>query len=345
MTAFIEVVNGIGSFASARTPGWHLLGHTKEDGYLDMDEMLRLSRADYEVVKLPLTAHAVSLKGVTTIQSTTHAMTARQHPERPNELQELGIVGIDYKVFQPREAAEFGYGLLATQKAVGETAGVLHDGKRVFFSFRLNDVLMVGGRDPIATYLGIYTSHDGSIAYTAMLTDVRIVCQNTVNMALASAKYKWTLRHTKHADLSANKDRALEILGLATAYREQFAANAEKMISTTLTKAQFEEIITKEFGPKDTAKKRGLTLWEQQRDRLLTLFAVSETQEEIRNTAWAGYNAIVEYQDWYRTVPKVAEEDQQAAQFVRSVETAMDDKKAKEDPKAVMLRRMLSLAA
>lgn len=345
MTAYIEVVNGMGQFASARTPGWHLLGQTKEDGYLDMDEMLDMSGTRWPVWKIPIIGHHLTENGITSVESDTHAMTVREDPEKPGQLRQLGIVGKDYKVFQNDESAWFGRGLLATDEAIGETAGSLMGGKRVFYSFRLKDVLMVGGRDPVASYLGVYTSHDGSIAYTVMLTDIRMVCYNTVTMALGTAKYKWVLRHTKHADLAASQKKVQEILGLAGAYRKGFAAKADRMIDTPLTKARFEKIITEEFGPKEDAAKRGLTLWEQQRDRLLYLFSNAETQENIRDTAWAGYNAVVEYQDYYRNVPKVAEENQQAAQFARALDTSMDDKKAIRDPKAVMLRRMLTLAA
>lgn len=328
--------DGSGSFVSARKNAWHLLGTVKKDGYLSLDEMLSVPRADYEVFSLPARS-ILEVGGVVVDEAVNPSKkhTCRIHPDT-GKLQILGTVGTEYTIIQNRDAFRFGQVLLNTQKAVGETAGVLDDGRRAFCSFRLPQVINVGGVDPVIQYLVIYTGHDGTVAYTAMDTMIRVVCQNTMNMALRGASHKWKLSHTKHAKL--DEEKARKVLGLSAAYQEEFTRTAEALVNTRLTNQMFEEIITANWGPEDNASKNAQTRWDDKRDQLMRLFKTADTQANIRGTAWAGYNAIVEYADWGTPVRNTATVDVERAQFARSLDGGVDD------VKATALRAFLAVA-
>lgn len=77
---------------------------------------------------------------------------------------------------------------------------------------------------------------------------------------------------------------------------------AERMIQTSLTKAQFNKIITAEFGAEADASKAVQTRRGNVVEQMMTLFAEAGTQKGVRNTRWAGYNAITEYADHFQPV-------------------------------------------
>lgn len=308
--------DGSASFISAMDTPWHLLGTVKEGGYLSIEEMLTGSNADYTVTKEPIFSEIVHNGRVYRVENPNKVHTIRF---RQGEPQILGTVGTDYKVIQNREAFEFGQALLDTDEVVGETAGVLYDGRQAFCCFRLPEAINVGGVDPVQMYLVIHTSHDSSAVYCVMHTKIRVVCKNTLNMALGDTQDKYELRHTKNAVLDLEEVKT--VLGMATDNAESFTEIADKMLNTPVSDTLFEQIITKEFGPKRDASKRMLGAWETKKETLQYLFAEAPTQAEVRGTGWAAFNAVAEYQDWNVLVKGVGS-DQQAratAQFTRSI--------------------------
>lgn len=298
----IEVFqDGTGSFISARKNAWHLLGKVKQEGYLSLEEMLTESRADYLVEKHPIFSAIMDDHGnmIDMVENPDLDHTIRIHPET-GEYQILGVVGKKYKVIQNREAFTFGQSLLDTHEAIGETAGVLHSGKRAFCCFRLPEEIVVGDTDRVTSYLVIYTSHDGSVSYHVMLTNIRVVCQNTVNLALSEAQTTYKLRHTQYAEL--NLEYAREVLNFSKKSNSDFKTDAERLLTIKVSDAKFEEIITREFGPDRNASQSTLTAWQNKYGLLMNLFTSSPTLATIRHTGWGAYNAIAEYQDWFLPV-------------------------------------------
>ncbi|HEY6020975.1 MAG TPA: DUF932 domain-containing protein [Candidatus Paceibacterota bacterium] len=320
----IEVFrDGTGSFVSARKNAWHLLGKVKPDGYLSLEEMLRESRADYLVEKYPIFSAIIDDNGklIDTVENPDWMHTIRRHPET-GEYQILGVVGKNYTVVQNSEAFAFGQALLDTHEAIGETAGVLHSGKRAFCCFRLPDEIMVGGTDRVVSYLVIYTSHDGSVSLHVMLTNIRVVCQNTVNLALSEAHTTYKLRHTRYATLDLEEVRA--VLELSKSGNILWKDEAEQLLDIRVSDARFEEIITREFGPDRDAPQSTITAWQNKRNLLMDLFTSSPTLDKIRHTGWGAYNAIAEYQDWFLPVRRAGENGvnndlANAAKFTRSI--------------------------
>ena len=118
--------------------------------------------------------------------------------------------------------------------AIIESAGALNDGKRVFITLKMSDAIMAKRGDTINQYIVIANSHDGSLAITALVTNVRVVCNNTLTAAMQGAKDTIKVRHTV-----SQKDRlqqALRILGVSQDLQEANKDPYSLMSATHISK-------------------------------------------------------------------------------------------------------------
>lgn len=143
----------------------------------------------------------------------------------------LGIVGDRYKIVQNEEAFAFTDGLLG-EGVKYETAGSLAGGKIVWMLAKLPEKYIISG-DAIEPYLVFCNSHDGSGAIRVAMTPVRVVCQNTLNLALKGASRVWSARHT--GNVMNRMDEARETLQLANAYMSQLGRSINKLQAKKLT--------------------------------------------------------------------------------------------------------------
>jgi phage/plasmid-like protein (TIGR03299 family) len=153
----------------------------------------------------------------------------------------------------------------------------------------------------VNNYLLVHTSHDGSLAIQASVTPVRVVCQNTLNMAVGSngrkAKQSFRIRHTQtvHGKVQA----AREALGLANQYLDEFDKAAAEMIAKEINDKTFFDIITAVYPKPEQDAKGSFTKWENKIDVLNDIYN-GPTCVNIKGTAWGAYNALTERLDWYR---------------------------------------------
>lgn len=105
----------------------------------------------------------------------------------------LGVVTDRYKIVQNEEAFAFTDTLLG-EGVQYETSGSLQDGRRTWILARLPQKYIISG-DEITPYLVFMNSHDGSGAIKAAMTPIRVVCMNTLNLALSTAKRSWSTNH------------------------------------------------------------------------------------------------------------------------------------------------------
>jgi phage/plasmid-like protein (TIGR03299 family) len=286
----------------ARADAWHRLGTTVRDRAFSAEEAMTLGHlGDWRVRKVPLIAHEVTADGVTTIDAPGYA-TVRDNPfTGPPEA--LGVVGAGYEPLQNEDHAKFLNNLADQSGAVFGTAGSLRGGRQVFLTMQLPDTLRIGGRDAVDLNIAALNSHDGSGAFRILVTPVRVVCANTQAAALAAHASSFSIRHTRNAKAAVAAAR--DALGLTFAYVDAFEAEAEaeRLIQTTLTDGQFEDLIEATFGPLDPdASERTKQADADRHDVLSFLFHDADTQAGIRGTAWAGYQAVAEYIDHYAPV-------------------------------------------
>lgn len=290
----LDTTNGQTSFVSAREDAWHALGTTLDHTFTAEEAMEHGLLGGWDVRKTPMLAldddgSQVAMPGKYAVLRTNPVTSAAEA---------LGTVGEAYKIIQNEEHAGLLNALVDESGAHFETAGALDGGRRVFITMKLPGHMQIGGVDRVENYIAAVNSHDGSTAFTMMVTPVRIVCQNTLNLAFQDSKSQFRIRHTSGAT-NALAQHAREALDLTFKYLEGFQEQAEQLINASLTQTRFEELILQEFGVHKDSPLSTLTRTENKLDEMSRLFAEANTQAGIRDTAWAGLNALTEWDDHF----------------------------------------------
>ena len=296
----LETQNGVASFASFREPAWHGLGtvFTEEKNTAEMLAAANLNNWNVRLEELEIPNTLTSDK--------SYQYVVRTNPTNKAQTDVLGIVGERYVPVQNEELFAFGDNIL-DGGGRWETAGSIRGGRVVFGSLALERETVLdpsGVADKVKTYLLINTSHDGSIAIQASITPVRVVCANTLNLALGSKKKKngvkqsFKIRHTQTAE--GKIAIARQALGLANAYMDEFDLMAKAMIEKEITAQQFNEIILAAYPKPESDKKIALTKWTNKIDVINDIYT-GEFNGMISGTAWGAFNALTERLDWHRS--------------------------------------------
>ena len=296
----IDSVTGKTTFASFREPAWHGLGTVFEEE-VNTTKMLELASLDNWNVRLeeiPLPQGFSADK--------TNYFVARTNPFNKAQTDVLGVVGERYRTLQNEDLFAFGDNIL-DGGGRWETAGSIKGGRQVFGSIALERETVLdpsGVGDKVKTYLLVNTSHDGSVAIQASITPVRVVCANTLNLAIGGGvgrnrniKQTFKIRHTQTAE--GKVIAAREALGLANAYMDEFDIMAKAMIETEISKAKFDEIMLLAYPMPDKDTKGALSKWQTKTELIEDIYQ-GEFNHTIAGTAWGAFNAMTERLDWYR---------------------------------------------
>lgn len=320
----LDTTEGQTAFVSAREDAWHRLGTVLPDAFTAEDAMEKGLLGGWNVRKVPLLGEApiyaevdteaaadAEMLGLDTpepevigsslVPVESHFAVVRDNPVVDGQIDALGVVGRGYHVIQNEDHAEFLNTLVDESGAHFETAGSLRGGSRVFLTMKLPDHIQVGGVDRVDTYLAAVNSHDGSLPFTIMVTPVRVVCQNTLNLAWANNSARVKIRHTVNSHASI-VSKARETLDLSFKYLGGFQEEAERLINTEMTTSEFERIMHESFGATDDMSPAIATRREEHVDELMRLFSDAYTHEGLRETAWAGLNTLTEWFDHFAPV-------------------------------------------
>jgi hypothetical protein len=298
-----ERADGSYSFAVRDTPAWHGLGTVfDKDAEITTADMLKMARLNDWNVRLE---PALMPEGYTV--NCDYSYVVRDNPDgNGNDI--LSIVGERYNVYQNEQLFEFGDAIL-DGGAKWESAGSIKQGRQVFGSLVVPKEFVLdpqGANDKTVTYLLVHSSHDGSAAVQAMITPIRVVCQNTLGFAINDnkrngLKQSFKLRHTK--TLSANLEVARSAMGLTLNYMDEFERQAQELYKKAINDKQWNDIVTALYPRPDVqeGKKSGaLTIWENKVDLLNDLYFKSPTNTTITGTAWGALNALTERVDYFR---------------------------------------------
>ena len=292
MAHAVEVgANGEQAFASFREPAWHGLGtvFTEEKSTREMLEAAYLNNWNVRLEAVPYPADYNVI--------TPSYMVLRDNPFQGG-IDVLSTVGERYHVLQNEELFDFGDALLDGGR--WETAGSIKQGRVVFGSLALERETVLdpnGVADVVKSYLLVHTSHDGSTAVQASITPVRVVCQNTLNMALSGTKQSFKIRHTQ--TVGGKVQAAREALALANTYLDAFDKEAQTLIAKEITKAKFDAIVEAVYPRPDKDAKGAVKKWENKVDTITEIWT-SDTTNMIAGTAWGAFNAMTERLDWFR---------------------------------------------
>ena len=294
----LETQNGVASFASFREPAWHGLGtvFTEEKNTAEMLAAANLNNWNVRLVDVEIPNTLTSDK--------SYQYVVRTNPTDKTQTDVLGVVGERYVPLQNEDLFAFGDNIL-DGGGRWETAGSIRGGRVVFGSLALERETVLdpsGVADKVKTYLLINTSHDGSIAIQASITPVRVVCANTLNLALGrrgkAPKQSFKIRHTQSAN--GRVQIAREALGLANAYMDEFDLLAKAMIQKEITAQQFNDIVLAAYPKPEDEKKIALTKWSNKVDVINDIYT-GEFNGMIAGTAWGAFNALTERLDWHRS--------------------------------------------
>ncbi len=158
---------------------------------------------------------------------------------RDSDRKVLGVVTDRYRVIQNDEAFAFTDGLLG-EGVKYETAGSLQGGRKVWLLAHMPHEYIISG-ERISPYLLFSNTYDGSGAIKVALTPIRVLCQNTLNLALASAKRSWSMIHT--GDIREKMQEAKDTLFLAEKYMDELGKEFESLRMKKLTDKQVMEYI------------------------------------------------------------------------------------------------------
>lgn len=307
MSHNLETRNGKTSFVSARVPAWHQLGTVLPSSLTAAEALEHGGLAGWNLRKAPIRALDEETGELVPVSGSYGILRDRGDGTSDT----LGVVGELYKIMQNEQLTGLMDALVDESGAHYETAGAVSGGKKVFVSMKLPNHISVGGVDPIENYLTAMTSHDGSTSTIVMVTPVRVVCQNTMSLALKSHRSSFRVRHTSSADRVV-LNQARHLLDMSFKYLDDFSETAERLVNERMTESTFEKIIEAEFGVDADAPVATRTRSQNKMDEMLRLFADSNTHAEVRNTKWAGLNALTEWFDHYSPVRGNGERDEVA---------------------------------
>ena len=275
-----------------REQAWHGLGTITGKNETSSDA-IKLAGLDWTVKKVPLFFPSDDEKMLPTLEAFG---VIRSSDEKC-----LGIVGEGYNPVMNYETFEFGDALLhevTDGDAKYVTAGSLFGGKRIFICAELGEKTILG--DIVKNNLILTNSFDGSSPFTGLISPTRVVCANTLKMALKNASRIIKIRHTKN--LADRVTQAQQVLGLAHKYLDKINEKAEEMVRIPFGGNILDEFIEKVFGVKEddsTRTKNG-------QEKNLTQFVRALNQDDVANfrgTAWGVYQALSDF-DSHREVAR-----------------------------------------
>lgn len=284
-----------------RTEPWHGLG-TKVMEAPTSKDALQLAELDWQVIQEPVfTAQEELISGY-------------KANVRNSDRQILGVVTDRYKVVQNDEVFAFTDSLLG-EGVRYETAGSLQNGRKVWLLARMPRDYIIAG-EKISPYLVFSNTHDGSGAVRVAVTPIRVVCNNTLNLALDTAKRSWSMIHT--GDIQEKMTEAKQTLFLADVYMEalgkEFEMLRKKKLSDDEVRRYIEVLLPYEDGSTPQQAKNINRL----RDDMAMRYFDAPDLQGVGKNAYRFVNAVSDFATHAEPLRKTA--NYKENMFLRTVE-------------------------
>ena len=248
-----------------------------------------------EVAEAPSSAEALKLAGLdwSVRQEKIYAANGNEIPGykanvRDKDDSVLGVVGDRYRIVQNTDAFQFTDTLISGEVKY-ETAGSLREGRQIWLLAKMPEQQLAG--DAVEPYLCFTNAHDGSGGVKVCMTPVRVVCNNTLNLALHSAKRIWSMRHTEAIHERLNEAR--DCLFLAGKYMDALSEYAEEAAKTRITDEEIREYLNDLFPvTAETTEREQANIEKCKTEYMICYFAPDI--ERFRGTAWGAINAAAD---------------------------------------------------
>lgn len=266
------------SMFSVREKPWHGLGIIVKEAPTSADA-IRLANLDWTVVQEPI------------YTDFNRIVDGYRANVRSSDRKVLGVVSDRYKVVQNVDAFSFTDELLG--KGVRyETAGSLQEGRKVWLLARLPREYIIAG-ERISPYLVFSNTHDGSGSVKVAITPVRVVCNNTLNLALNTAKRSFSMIHT--GNIRDKIQEAKDTLFMAEEYMDCLGVEFEQLRRQKITDAQVKEyiemLLPMEKDPTPIQSKNIIRL----REDMMKRYYDAPDLQKVGNNAYRFINAVSDF--------------------------------------------------
>lgn len=259
-----------------REKPWHGLG-TRVEQAPTSQEALELAGLNWRIEGKPvLTEHGEIIPGY-------------QANTRDSDGAVMGIVSGRYSIVQNADAFAF-TDFLVGDGITYETAGSLRGGRQIWLLGKMPERYIAG--DKFEPYICFTNTHDGSGAIRCCMTPVRVVCNNTLNMALRDAKRSWSTRHI--GDVLGRVNDARETLELADKYMFSLAEEADKLANETMNIDEVRKSLDRLFPVDDDASDRQKQTAKDAKDQIMVCMFRPDLAKFI-GTKWGFINAVSDY--------------------------------------------------
>ncbi|NDY57384.1 DUF932 domain-containing protein [Desulfovibrio sulfodismutans] len=271
---------------------WHGLGKQVSKA-VTAEEMICAAGLDWEVELRPARgAKEINRKG----EFSRYEIVRVPRPNTGEEEVLLGVVSRRYQPLQNVEAFGFFNPIVGNGKAYFETAGALGEGERIWVMVKMPNAMKIVCGDECFKYLLLSNTHSGEGSIIIKFTSVRVVCQNTLMLAIGDGQKSYRVRHSKQMQFKLGE--LADFLAITQKVfqkaEEQFKLLAKIQMIDDRLNHYFEAVFPR--NPAQAKNGKMPTRWEQVRE-------IFESQEDlqlpgVRGTLWGAYNAITRFEDY-----------------------------------------------
>lgn len=275
---------------------WHGLGNKLAPKQL-LEVWKRAAGMDWTIEEAEVRFVAAGNRNLGSI----HAFPEQKVLYRSDTKAPLSVVSARYQVVQPEEILEFYRDLTEIGGFQLETAGVLRQGRKLWALARTGQSGMLKGKDEVNGYLLLATACDGTLATTAQFTSIRVVCNNTLQIALGNSAGAIKVSHRSQFDAAAVKRQ----LGIAVSTWDAFMARtkalSERKVTDSAAEAFLRRVLT--YSTANLPDRETVAVNERAIKVVGQLYVGRGKGADLPSasgTAWGLLNSISEYVDHHR---------------------------------------------
>ncbi|MEX0774750.1 MAG: DUF932 domain-containing protein [Phycisphaeraceae bacterium] len=274
-------------------PPWHGLGK-QLDTPATAAQAIEAAGLDWEVTTVPV--YAVQDRHAALVPDRLAVVRADRWGKPGCPV--YGVVGRGYRPLQNSQAFSFMDSLIGDKAAVYHTAGALGQGERVWILAKLPDQIRVVADDLVEKYLLLSTGHDGHTSVQVMMTPIRVVCQNTLTMALASGSTQLRIAHTR--DMPQRLEHARAALAHVRLRYAAVQEGFQRFARVSMKGNRLDSYLRMVFpDPPANAQRRLGDRVRMDRAGAANRFETGAGNDlaPVRDTLWAAYNGVTDYVD------------------------------------------------
>jgi phage/plasmid-like protein (TIGR03299 family) len=277
----------ISSMAYTNAPPWHGLGNRLAEKQ-PIEVWAQQAGMNWKIRQSPVYFHS---QEKTSVLYPDHKVLFRSDTEEA-----LSVVSSRYQVVQPREILEFYRDLTEAGGFELETAGVLKGGRKVWALAKTNQSAVIKRNDVVNGYLLLATACDGTLATTAQFTSVRVVCNNTLAVALTNGTGAIKVPHSTAFNAEAVKKQ----LDISVSSWDRFIYRMKTLSERKVTHQEAQNFIRRLFNEIASSPS---TVNGRAMKKVMDLYGGSGRGAELssaKGTAFGLLNAVTEFVDHER---------------------------------------------